>query len=237
MSDAILAALARQEGLMREMQVVANNIANANTTGYKTDRALFAEFIAGGEKGSDGISMGSLAGHSFDLAPGELRVTGGQFDLAIQGEGFFLVQTPAGERLTRAGHFQLSSEGNLIDAAGNNVLDPAGNEIQIPEQITKVAIAADGTISGDGEIFGRLGVVTPEGELQQEGGTMFSAPEGYQPTEGGQLVQGALEQSNVSPILEISRMIEVQRAYEAGQALFDKEDERVSRFIETLRQL
>ena len=87
MSNAIYAALARQTGLMNEMQVVANNIANASTTGYKSDRAVFAEFIAGGRNNLSDLSMGSLAGHSFNMEQGGLRMTGGRLDLAVQGDG------------------------------------------------------------------------------------------------------------------------------------------------------
>ncbi|WP_300394442.1 flagellar hook-basal body complex protein [Henriciella sp.] len=237
MSNAVYAALTRQAGLMQEMQVVANNLANSSTTGYKSDRALFAEFLAGTGEAVDRVSMGGLAGHQFDLEQGGMKFTGGKFDLAIQGEGFFVVDTPDGARLTRAGHFQMSAEGRLIDTQGNPVLNPAGGAILIPDDAGDISIAGDGTISSEGVILGQVGIVRPEGEMTRAGNTSFNAPGGFQPIEDPRLVQGALEQSNVSPVLEVARMIEVQRAYEAGQAMLEKEDERVSRFIETLRQL
>ena len=114
MSNAVYAALTRQQGLMDEMQVVANNLANSSTTGYKSDRAVFAEFLANtGEDG--GLSMGGLAGHAFELQQGALKLTGGQFDLAIQGDGYFTVQTPQGPRLVeelREGdHVQTKDDG------------------------------------------------------------------------------------------------------------------------------
>lgn len=236
MSNAIYAALARQTGLMNEMQVVANNIANASTTGYKSDRAVFAEFIAGGRNNLSDLSMGSLAGHSFNMEQGGLRVTGGRLDLAVQGEGFFLVETPQGQMLTRAGHFQLNEQGEVIDSAGNRVLTAGGGPIAIPEEATNFMIAADGTISANGAILGQIGVVVPTGPLQRSSGTMFTAPDGYAPAETPGVLQGALEQSNVSPVLEVARLIEVQRAYEAGQSLIEREDDRISKFISTLRQ-
>ncbi|QYI99306.1 flagellar hook-basal body complex protein [Thalassovita mediterranea] len=237
MSNAIYAALARQSGLMTEMQVVANNLANSSTTGYKSDRAIFAEFIAGTRNNLADLSMGTLAGHEFDLEQGGLRFTNGKFDVAIQGEGYFLIETPQGQRLTRAGHFQLNAQSELITSAGYRVLNAGGGTIQIPEEATNVSIAGDGTISFDGQIIDQLGVVQTEGQLSREGNSMFAAEDGFQQVEEPRVVQGALEQSNVAPVLEIARMIEVQRAYEAGQALIEREDDRIAKFISTLRQL
>jgi flagellar basal-body rod protein FlgF len=229
MSTAIYTSLGRQQGLMQEMQVVSNNIANSNTTGYKTDR------VSPGQS-QDSVSMGGLGGHAFRMAQGEMRITGGQFDLAVQGEGFFVLQTDQGPRLSRAGHFQLSSESTLIDAFGNSVLGAGGNPITIPPDASQVAIGTDGSISANGQLVDRVGVVTPQGQLLRDTNTFFSAPEGYAPFEEAIVVQGALEGSNVSPILEVARMIEVQRAYEAGQAMMEREDDRISQLITSLRE-
>ena len=237
MSNAIYAALARQTGLMNEMQAVANNLANASTTGYKSDRAIFAEFMARTGSTTPDLSMGGLAAHAFDLEQGGLRFTGGKFDLAIQGEGYFLVETPRGQMLSRAGQFQLDAQGQLVNSSGNKVLNAGGGAIAIPEDARIVSIAGDGTISADGLLIDQVGVVMPNGEVQRDSNTTFVAAEGFQQVREPQVVQGALEQSNVSPVLEVARMIEVQRAYEAGQALIEREDQRISRFISTLRQL
>lgn len=237
MSGPIYTTLGRQQGLMQEMQVVANNLANASTTGYKSDRAIFAEFLVPtGTDGNQSLSMGGLGGHSFLMEQGGLKFTGGKFDVAIQGEGFFTVDTPQGQRLTRAGHFQLTAAGQLIDMHGNAVLSAGGNPITIPEDALDVAIGQDGTISGNGQIIDQLGIVRAEGELQRDSNTYFAAPGGVAQTQDAKLVQGALEQSNVSPVLEVARMIEVQRAYEAGQALLEKEDQRISQLISAVRE-
>lgn len=237
MSSSIFTTLARQQGLVQEMQVVANNLANASTTGYKSDRAIFAEFLVStGGPADTSLSMGGLGGHSFKMEQGGLNFTGGQFDLAIQGEGFFVVETPQGARLTRAGHFQLSAEGQLIDAHGHAVLSAGGNPITLPPEAITVSFGADGTLSSNGEIIDQLGMVRPEGEMQRDSNSYFNAPAGYAASEAAQLVQGALEQSNVSPVLEVARMIEVQRAYEAGQALLEKEDQRISQLISAVRE-
>ncbi len=236
MSNAIYASLARQQGLMQEMQVVANNLANSSTTGYKTDRAIFAEFLVGTGPSQDSLSMGGLAGHAFKMEQGSLKFTGGQFDLAVQGEGFFVLQTAQGPRLTRAGHFQLSPESTLVDPFGNAVLGTGGNPITIPEEASNVSIGNDGSISVDGQLIDRVGVVRPQGELQRDSNTQFAAPEGYAQFEEAAVVQGALEQSNVLPVLEVARMIEVQRAYEAGQAMLEREDQRITQLISAVRE-
>jgi flagellar basal-body rod protein FlgF len=236
MSNAIYATLARQHGLMQEMQVVSNNLANSSTTGYKTDRAIFAEFLVSTGSDASSLSMGSLAGHSFEMEQGGLKVTGGQFDLAVQGDGYFTVDTPQGTRLTRAGQFQLAANGNLIDMNGSNVLNVGGGPITIPPEATNLVISADGTISANGLQIDQVGIVVPNGELMRDSNTYFSAQDGYAAAKDFGVVQGALEQSNVSPVLEVSRMIEVQRAYEAGQTLLETEDQRIGQLISAVRE-
>ncbi len=236
MSNAIYASLARQQGLMQEMQVVANNLANSSTTGYKTDRAIFAEFLVGTGPSQDSLSMGGLAGHAFKMEQGSLKFTGGQFDMAVQGEGFFVLQTAQGPRLTRAGHFQLSPESTLVDGFGNAVLGTGGNPITIPQEASNISIGNDGSISADGQLIDRVGVVRPQGELLRDSNTLFAAPEGYAQFDEANVVQGALEQSNVLPVLEVARMIEVQRAYEAGQAMLEREDQRITQLISAVRE-
>lgn len=235
MSNSIYTTLARQDGLLKEMQVVANNIANTNTSGYKTDRAIFAEYVMATGQDTPSLSMGGLAGHSFDLTQGTVKFTGGQFDLAIQGEGFFALETDNGQRLTRAGAFQISAEGELVTGDGAKVLSEGSSPIQIPPEAENVTIAGDGTISSAGQIIGQVGIFSPTGQLQRETDTRFVADGGVQPVEGAAVLQGALEASNVSPVLEMARMIEVHRAYEAGQTLMEQEDQRISQFISAVR--
>lgn len=237
MSSSIYTMLTRQQGLMQEMQVVANNLANASTTGYKSDRAVFTEYLVStGNSGDHSLSMGTLGGHTFQMEQGGLNFTGGRFDLAIQGEGFFMVETPQGQRLTRAGHFQLTGAGQLIDMQGNAVLGAGGNPINIPEDAGEVTFGADGTISGNGQIIDQVGIVLADGQLTRDSNSYFSAEGGTVQAQDAKLVQGALEQSNVSPVLEVARMIEVQRAYEAGQALLEREDQRISQLITAVRE-
>ncbi|MCF6328404.1 MAG: flagellar hook-basal body complex protein [Henriciella sp.] len=236
MSNAIYATLTRQNGLMQEMQVVANNLANSSTTGYKADRAIFAEFLASTGPKTPSISMGGLAAHTFNFDEGGLKFTNGQFDLAIQGDGFFVIETAQGQRLTRAGHFQLSAESILVNANGDSVLGAGGGAITIPEDATNIQISGDGTISVNGELIDRVSIVTANGPVLRDSNTQFSAPDGFTETQTATVTQGALEQSNVTPVLEVARMIEVQRAYEAGQALLEREDKRITQLITALRE-
>ncbi len=236
MPTSVYASLSRQDGLMREMEVVANNLANSSTVGYKSDRAVFSEFIVSGGRDAPSVSMGALAGHAFDLTQSSLAFTGSNFDLALQGDGYFLVQTDAGARLTRAGHLQVSPEGQLIDSNGNAILEAGGNPIALPPTLSELSVGSDGSVTADGELVGQLGIVVPNDQMLRESNTYFSAPNGFTPTDETTVIQGALEQSNVSPVLEVSRMIEVQRAYEAGQAMLEREDQRLSQVISTVRQ-
>ncbi|MDB2438724.1 flagellar hook-basal body complex protein [Hellea sp.] len=236
--------LSRQSGLLKELSVIANNMANADTTGYKREGAIFTEFVkaAGASQPSgslrESMSMGRLGAHVSHFESGELRRTGGSLDVAIDGEGFFLVETPQGERLSRAGHFMTDSEGTLINATGFAILDDAGGRIQIPQEVNLLAIGGDGTLSADGVELGRLGIVTaiPQ-DLSREGDNLWSAANGYVPVEEPQVIQGFLEDSNVQPVAEIARMIEVQRAYDAGQKLLEIENDRIKSVITTVRQL
>lgn len=228
MDNAIYAALTRQSGLMREMRTVANNMANSSTTGFKKEGVVFSEHLTSLRDGRETLSMANAHGREPDLSPGSLTLTGGKFDLALESDGFFMVETPQGNRLTRAGSFLLSPEGELINADGYRVLDEGQAPIALPPGVKSFGVGADGTISADGLPIGRLGVFDQQDQslLRHVAGTLFSA-DGAEPVENPTVRQGFLEESNVNPVLEIARMIEVQRAYELGQSFLDGEDQRI----------
>lgn len=219
--------ITRQSGLAREMQVVANNIANAATTGFRAEGVIFSEHIQPVEQGKS-LSMGQGNVRKTSFVQGGLTPTGGSFDLAIEGDGFFLIQTPAGERLTRAGAFTPNAEGELVTYDGYPVLDAGGAPLFVPPNAT-IAIAADGTLSADGNPLGQVGLVQPTDakDMIREDGVMFRADGGFEPVENARILQGFVEKSNVNPIGQVARMIEVQRAYEMGQNFLQREDERV----------
>ena len=228
METAGYTALSRQTGLMREMQVIANNIANANTTGFRQEGVIFSEYVTEGD-GLSGVAMAAARVRNTSYVQGTLEQTGGTFDVAIEGDGFFLVQAPGGQRLTRAGAFSPSAEGTLVTPDGYPVLDAGGAPIFVPPNSDDLAIARDGTLSSGGRPIGQIGVVQPLEQLQmvREGGVMFRADEGIEPVENPRVMQGFVEASNVDPILQVARMVEVQRAYELGQSFMEREDERV----------
>ena len=234
MDAASYTALTRQSGLMREMQVVANNIANISTTGFRREGVVFEEYIKNSDDGPS-LSMATGDVRVVDLTQAGVSQTGGTFDLAIQGEGFFQVQSPDGPRLTRAGSFTPSATGELVTNDGYSLLDEGGTAVVIPPGASKVAIAQDGSVSADGAPLAKIGLWQPGDplSLQHQSGTLFSA-DSLQPATGGVIMQGYLEDSNVQPVQEIARMIEVQRAYELGQSFMDQEDKRMRGVIDTL---
>jgi len=236
MENATYAAITRQSGLLAEMQIVANNIANASTTGFRSEGLVFAEYIKALGPDNPSLSMATATVRKTLQAQGALTQTGGNFDLAIEGDGFFLIETPNGERLTRAGAFTPNQNGDLVTMDGYRVLDAGGAPVFIPPGTRALGIAPDGTISADGTAIGQVGLVRPlnPNGLIREGGVMFRADGGYEPALEGQMLQGYLEESNVDPILQITRMIEVQRAYELGQSFLEKEDERIRGVLKAL---
>lgn len=238
MSSTGYVGLTRQTGLLNEMQTIANNIANLATTGYRREGVVFAEFIRDTGRGQDSVSYADAHGRLTDASQGALDTTGSTFDFAIEGPGFFLLDTPDGERLTRAGAFMPNQNGELVSADGYRLLDSGGAAIFVPPNARNVAMAGDGTLSADGLPLARVGVFLPNDPtaLTRTAGTMFRADGGVEPVEDARLFQGFLEQSNVSPVSEMARMIEVQRAYELGQKFLDREDDRVRAVIRTLGQ-
>lgn len=236
MDNASYTTLTRQSGLMRQMSIVANNIANTSTTGFRREGMIFAEHIARLDDAEPSLSMATGTARAVDLRQGGLAQTGGAFDFAIDGEGFFLVQTPQGDRLTRAGSFTPNQDGELVTPDGHRVLDEGGAPIFIPTEAKQINLAADGTLSADGQPITKVGLFRPADptDLNHEAGTLFRADRGVEPAPGAKLRQGYVEESNVDPVREISRMIAVQRAYELGQSLLDREDQRIRGVIETL---
>jgi len=237
MDNAVYTALTRQSGLMAEMQAVANNIANASTTGYRREGVVFAEFVAALAPDDPSLSMATAQVRDTRLDQAPVTFTGGSFDLAIEGDGFFMVEGPEGPLLTRAGNFTPSPAGDMVTPDGYRLLDAGGAPVFVPADAGAIAIAADGTMSADGQPLTQIGLWAPADptDLQHRDGVRFAAPNGTEPViDGGRIMQGYLESSNVDPIGEIARMIEIQRAYDQGQAFLESENQRVRDVIEAL---
>lgn len=229
-------AVSRQSGLLKEIQSVANNIANISTTGFRREGVVFAEMVEALPTEGGSVAMTAARGRYTAEAQGTLVQTGGSLDMAIEGEGYFTVLTPQGERLTRAGAFARNADGEIVTPDGYPLLDEGGGAIAIPFEAENVGISGDGTISVNGEPVARVGLVTVEDqtELFREAGTLFRADGGTIPLEEGRIAQGFLEQSNVNAVSEMARMIMVQRAYEYGQKMMDNEDERIRLVVRVL---
>lgn len=227
--------LSRQSGLMNEMQIIANNIANAATTGYRQEGVMFSEYVRTVPDQSS-LSMTRAQVRNTSMEQGALTQTNGSFDFAIEGDGFFMVETPAGERLTRAGGFSPNGSGDLVTMSGYRVLDSGGAPVFVPGGAEAVSVAGDGTISAGGQPLGQIGLFQPidPRSLIREDGVLFRTDDGVEPAEGAQILQGFLESSNVNPILQIARMIEIQRAYEMGQSFLEAEDQRIRNAVKNL---
>lgn len=228
-------ALSRQLTLMRQMEVIANNIANVSSSGFKAEALLLEEIPVAAGDGSR-LAFVQDRGMIRDLSEGPMTTTGNPFDVAIGGPGFLVVQAEGGERYTRAGQLRLDPEGVLVDAAGRPVLDEGGAPVVVPEGEGPVEIAGDGTLSTDIEPFGRLQLVEFERPLAlvKEGEGLYRADDLPLPAEGTRVVQGMLEGSNVQGVLELTRMMETLRAFQGAQRLIDTHHEGKRQAIERM---
>lgn len=222
MENALLVGLSRQMAMQRELEVVANNIANLNTTGFKADGSIFQEYLMptareGGFAGNDGrLSFVQDRATWQDFGQGPVQQTGNTLDVAVDGPGFLTVQTPRGERYTRNGALQINAAGELVTGEGYQVLGDGG-PIVFQREDHDITIGRDGSVAVPAGARGKLRLVNfaqPQ-QLQKDGASTFTAPAGAQPqpATSTNVVQGAIEKSNVKAVLEMTRMIDVTRSY------------------------
>ena len=250
MQNALLVGLSRQVALERELDVVANNIANINTAGFKTDGAVFEEFISPTARADNFLAADRRVSfvHDratwIDLSQGPLERTGNTLDVAIDGRGFMVVQTPRGERYTRNGALQINNTGQLVTSEGYQVLGESG-PITFQPKDREITISEDGTISvreGNNAAIdsqrGQLRVVSFDqpGRMQKEGSSAFKAPDGVTPQSDkkSRVLQGTVEKSNVRSVMEMTRMIEVTRSYTQIAALLSQQSDLQRTAIEKL---
>ena len=240
MDNSLLVSLSQQLAAFRAIDVIANNIANASTPGYKRESTKFEEYIAQmhpaeGETGSQSVSFVKDAGTMRDLAQGHMTQTGAPFDLAINGKGFFAVQTPQGLRYTRDGHFSLDANGQIVNSSGYP-LQGDGGAITITPDDGDIHIAPDGTVSGRTGQLAKVQVAdfADESAMVKEGTNLYSTSQAAVAPAVIDIRQGALENSNVQPVIEISHMIEVMRAYEATATLTKSQQDMQMTAVEKL---
>lgn len=226
--------LGRQSALSQELDSIANNIANSNTTGFRKDGLIFSEYVSA-LSGEPSISQARVGARTISAEQGNVIKTGASLDLAIEGEGYFAVITPAGQRLTRAGSFALNDEGLISTPSGHVMLGEGGAPIAVPQNSNEIVVSADGSVSADGAFIGRIELfAVPAASLSRDGDNLLSSNAELVPIERTRIRQGYLEGSNVDPVLELSRLIEVQRAFELEQQIVSDDADRAQRAIEYL---
>lgn len=244
MENAIRIGLSRQMALQKQMSVIANNLANINTAGFKRDVIHLEEFqmpiaemseLTNQQKNLSYVNDRSVLKN---FQPGSMRKSGNDLDVAINGSGWFVVNTPQGERYTRNGEFKLNEAGTLVTNEGHPVLGDGG-EISFGQEESQIAIARDGTISTNEGQKGQLRVVSfdDEQQLKKQGFNLFNSEQAAKPVENPNVMQGMIEQSNVKPVLELTRMIETVRAYTTQARMLQKTEELKNEAINRLAQL
>ena len=234
-------ATSRLVAQQRALDVTADNLANANTPGYKAERVQFSDWLSR-QSGGTTPPGGNPIAYTQDRATwreqqaGSLTHTGNPLDVAVTGTGYFTVNTANGPRLTRDGRFGLLPSGTIADTAGNPVLDNNGQPIQLAPTDTRITIAGDGTVSSENGQIGKIGVVQPSDSvlLSAEGGTLFRSLAPTAPVTSPALEQGAIEESNVQPVLEVTRMIDGERSFEFMTQFVQAESDRQQNAIQKL---
>ncbi|QCK88072.1 flagellar basal-body rod protein FlgF [Phreatobacter aquaticus] len=244
MENIALVGLSRQVALRRELDVIANNMANLNTTGFKADDVVFQEYLMPGAR-DETFPRGSDRNLSFvwdratttNMSQGSVEQTGNTLDTAIGGRGFFVVQTPEGERYTRNGSFEINAQGQMVTKQGHPVLSESG-VINFEPTDTPPVIARDGQISVAAGQRGKLRIVDNPANraFEKVGDNLYRLTEGNQatPVPITDVRQGYIEKSNVSPVNTLSRMIEVTRAYAELASSLDRHDQMRREAIRSL---
>jgi flagellar basal-body rod protein FlgF len=238
--NALLVGLSAQIALRRNMEIIANNLANVSTAGFKRETPMFEELLAQVEADTGALSEVAFVrdwGVIRDMTSGPLLQTGAALDVAVEGAGMLVVRTAQGERYTRDGHMKLDATGRIVTANGDPVLGDAG-EITVPPGETDIQIASDGTVSTKSGVVGRLRLVGfPPGALHKEGSNLYSADAAPEPAANTRVLQGMVERSNVEPVLEMTKMIEVLRAYQHSTETLNATDDLIRRALQKLGEV
>ncbi|MFK7791367.1 MAG: flagellar basal-body rod protein FlgF [Devosiaceae bacterium] len=245
MMNAQLVGLSREIALRRELDVIANNMANMNTTGYQAERVAFEDYLMPRAEASafqnrdhDVAFVQDWATYR-DMEPGARQVTGNELDIALSQGGYLTVETPQGIRYTRDGALQINDQGQLVTASGHPVISLGGTPILFSPQDADITITGTGQVTTNAGARGTLQLVSfaNEQELEKIGGNLYEAPVEADPDASVRVTQGVLEESNVQPVREMSRMVEVQRAYEMQANMLRKSDEMRQEAIRMLGRL
>ncbi|MBS1076016.1 flagellar basal-body rod protein FlgF [Gluconobacter sp. Dm-73] len=244
MENSTYIALSRMDAQQRAMSVVADNMSNASTVGYKRENVLFSDFLSHqhGSKQAEGADTESYTQDRAtyrDFQQGDMQSTGNPLDLALGGEGYFQVRTANGVRLTRAGRFEEQQDGAVVDESGNALLDRDGQPIVIPQTDHRITISADGVISTETGEQGQIGIVTAQDDnkLQAEGSRLLRTEQPTTAVERPNIVQGMVEGSNVQMMTEVTKMMQIQRNFQFMAQFVDAEATRQKNAIDKIVQV
>lgn len=227
MENSIYIGLSRQSALRREMSMVANNIANVNTNGFKKELMVYQSYVE--RTGfTDKLDFVIDKGTAIDHAQGDLVITSNALDLGIRGPGYFQVDDGTGTKYTRNGTFALDENNRLVTKQNYPVLDQQGNPIVIPNDSHQLVVGQDGTISLGEEIIGQIGVVEFDNllDLKKDRNSLYASDAIPVAAENSQVAQGVIEASNVNSIVAMTQMIDIHRSYEAVKTMIDTESKR-----------
>ncbi|GBQ63987.1 flagellar basal body rod protein FlgF [Ameyamaea chiangmaiensis NBRC 103196] len=237
-------ALSRLDTADRALSMVATNIANASTSGYKAEHGLFSDYLVRQDSATT-PQGGSTYQFTQDLATyrdqsqGPMQATGNPLDLALGGSGYFSVQTTDGVRLTRAGRFQRLSDGTIADESGNALLDRLGQPVRLQPTDKSVTISADGTLTTESGVAAYIGVVEADdtNQLLAQGNRLFKSRSGTRQSTTPKIVQGMVEGSTVQAMAEMTHMLQIQRDYTAVMRFVEDEGKRQQNAIDKIAQV
>jgi flagellar basal-body rod protein FlgF len=234
-------ALSRLIAQQRALDVRASNIANANTPGFKAESVVFSDYLVQQKgvatpPGGRAVQMVQDRATWRDFGEGQLMKTSNPLDVALQGDGFFTVDTQRGVRYTRAGRFSISQLGQIVDISGNTLQGTDGKPIIVPPDSAALTVAGDGSISSDGAPIGKFRIVQFDDQqsMQAEGNSLFSTKQTARDVAQPEVMQGSVEGANVQAIVEVTRMMTEMREFEFASQFVDGEAQREQTAIDRI---
>lgn len=238
MDSPLIVSLSRQMSVKDQISVIANNIANMSTGAYKAERIMFKDYLARSTTGNTMVFPQQSGIYRLDGA-GPISRTSNPLDLALQGDGYLVVETPAGFRYTRNGHLSLDNEGRLVNSQGYPVMDDVNRPFIFDTGVQNITIAEDGSVSADDNRLGKLKLVSFDDvqALERQGASLYKTEAPELPAPEVKVLQGHLEGSNVEPVLEITRFMNAVGSYQHAKKIIDDEYDRQRRAIQMLGSL
>jgi flagellar basal-body rod protein FlgF len=229
-------ALSGQSAREHQMEVLSNNIANISTPGFKGEKMMFQEYLSKPKNGGDASSYVVSQGNARDMSQGPLNHTGNPLDVALNGAGFMPVTTPTGTQYTRNGHMEIDSQGELVTTSGFVVQGDGGSPIVIPSGTASITIAKDGTVSTEKAKIGKLSVVNFDNPqaLAESASGLYTTDQAPAPATGTSVEQGTIEESNIKPVVEMTKLMDAAHQIGMSKTFADGEHTRLKNAIDRL---